>query len=219
MKRRIFVVDDHPLIRRGYSYLLACEDDLEMCGEAGSVAEAIDKIPKNNPDLVITDIALEGTSGLELIKWLHVHMTRVPVLVVSMHDEMTYGWRSFRAGARGYIVKGRTEMAIVEAIRKLIRGGLFLSEQMTEHLVGSLHGRQGWVEDPLHLLTTRELEVYTQCGRGLTTKEIGDVLHVSPKTVESHRIRIREKLGCSSNSELVRRAVQSIAVREGGNTV
>jgi DNA-binding NarL/FixJ family response regulator len=217
MKRRIFVVDDHPLIRRGYSYLLSCEDDLEMCGEAGSVAEAIEKISLSIPDLVVTDIALEGTSGLELIKWLNVHMPRIPVLVVSMHDEITYGWRSLRAGARGYIVKGRTEMAIIEAIRKLIRGGLFISEQMTEHLVGSLNGRQGWVEDPLHRLTARELEVYTQCGRGLTAKEIGAVLHVSPKTVETHRIRIREKLGCSSNSELVRRAAQSIAIRDGKN--
>lgn len=209
MKHKIFIVDDHPLLRRGYSYLLARESDLELCGEASSVAEAIDKLPASDPDLVVTDVVLEAESGLELIKWLNVHMPNVPVLAVSMHDESLYAWRCFQAGARGYVLKGRDETTIVAAIRKLLQGGLFVSERMTEELIGRLNGANGHVKDPIQLLTDRELEVFAQCGRGLTTREIGDILHISPKTVESHRMRIREKLGVSSNSELIRRAIHS----------
>lgn len=213
-KRKIFVVDDHPLVRKGFVYLVAREPDLEVSGEADSVEKALDRIRTEPPDLVITDISLNGASGLELISSLKSWMPAIPVLVVSIHDEGLYAWRSFKAGARGYVVKRHSEDVILGAIRKVIDGGVYLSEKMTEFVVMKMQGRAGEISmDPLEKLTDRELEVFVLSGHGLTSREIGELIHISTKTVDTHRAKVRSKLNLSSNAEMIQFSVKWIQGR------
>lgn len=208
-KSSIFIVDDHPLIRRGYSYLFGQDPKLQICGEAGSVDEALEKIRVCVPDLVVTDISLDGATGLELIKSLHAEWPALPVLVVSMHDESDYAWRSFRAGARGYVVKRQGDGTILRAIDALLKGGYFLSEDLTRTIITEFQGQsKGKVADPIDSLTEREMEIFQLCGQGLTFREISEELHISMKTVESHRSKIRRKIQATSNADLIRKAVQ-----------
>lgn len=215
MRHKVFVVDDHPLLRRGYSYIVERESDLTLCGEADSAALAIDMIDATLPDLVITDISLEGMSGIELIKHLHAQHPQMPILVVSMHDETLFAERALRAGARGYIMKSSMESVIVGAIRQLLKGGFYLSDRMnTKVMLQFQNGNFAEASSPLDQLTDRELEVFEHYGRGLTTREISEALHISPKTVETHRGHIKEKLALDTSSELVQRAVQWVQSRE-----
>lgn len=209
MKHRIFIVDDHPLMRRGHAYLINREPDMEVCGEAGSVLDALAGIERTHPDLVVTDISLDGTSGLELIKRLKVEHAGLPVLVVSMHDESLYGERALSAGARGYIMKSQADTDVVDAIRKILRGGFYLSEAMSTKILLQYTGfHDDEAHSPIERLSDRELEVFELIGRGLSTRQVAEALHISPKTVESHRGRIKEKLAIETSTELLQRAVQ-----------
>lgn len=208
MKRTVFVVDDHPVIRWGYISLINQEPDLEVCGEADTAFEALDKIPEASPDLAIVDISLAGMNGIELTKQLRVLHPDLPVLIVSMHDEVLYGDRALRAGARGYIMKREVRTKIVEAIRRLLSGGTYLSDQMSTRLLNQYQGGRFDERSPIERLSDRELEVFELYGRGYSTREIAEALFISRKTVESHRNRIKDKLGLESTSQFLQRAVQ-----------
>lgn len=208
MSHRIFVVDDHPVMRRGYAYLIDAEMDLGICGEAESAREALDRIPETDPDLAIVDLTLKGMGGLELIKRLQSQHPDVLILVVSMHDETLYADRTLRAGARGYIMKSEVESAVVEAIQHILKGGVYVSEELsTKILLQYAGGASGEEESALERLSDRELEVFEYMGRGFTTREIAEKLALSPKTIDSYRSRIKDKMAVDSNNELTRRAV------------
>ena len=208
VKRTIFVVDDHPVVRWGYISLINLEPDLEVCGEADTAFEALDKIPEARPDLAIVDISLEGMNGIELTKQLQVLHPDLPVLIVSMHDEVLYGDRALRAGARGYIMKREVRTKIVEAIRRLLSGGSYLSDQMSTRLLDQYQSGRFDERSPIERLSDRELEVFELYGRGYSTREIAEALFISRKTVESHRNRIKDKLGLESTSQFLQHAVQ-----------
>jgi DNA-binding NarL/FixJ family response regulator len=205
----IFVVDDHPLMRRGYRSLLESQPDLRVCGEAGSVQEALAELQGLEPDLAIVDIALGESSGLDLIRRLHGRRPDLPILVVSMHEEVLYAERAFRAGARGYLTKGETDADLVATVRKLLAGGHHLTPRMQARAIQQMAGRAaGPGLPPEAALTDRELEVYELLGRGFSTREVSKTLRISPKTVETYRGRIKEKLGLSDSAELLHRAVR-----------
>jgi DNA-binding NarL/FixJ family response regulator len=211
MKRRVFIVDDHPMMRRGYASLLNAEPDLEVCGEAGAAVEASAAIEAAEPDLAIVDISLEGANGIELTKQLVLKRPDLPVLVISMHDEILYAERALQAGARGYLTKLASDEAVLEAVRRVLEGHVCLSDTMQDRLlyrhVGQTSPDDG--DGPvLQVLSDRELEVFEMIGRGHPTREIAERLAISPKTVESHRARIKAKLNIDSFSELMRRAIQ-----------
>lgn len=209
MKSKIFVVDDHAVMRWGYIALINQELDLEVCGEAGSALEALEKIPEADPDLAIVDISLEGMNGIELTKRLQAQEPELPILIISMHDESLYGERALRAGAKGYIMKKEVRSTVVEAIRRVLSGGFYLTEQMSTKILLQYRGHHVDETRPsIERLSDRELEVFELFGRGLATREIAEALLISPKTVESHRSRIKNKLAVESTSELLQRAVQ-----------
>lgn len=209
MLRRVFIVDDHPLMRRGYRSLLEAEPDLVVCGEAGGAAAALSGILESRPDLVITDVTLEDGGGIELIRDLRERRPELPILVVSMHDEMLYAERALRAGARGYVMKGETDADLVLTVRTLLAGGLHLSPRMQRRALEQLAGRAAPTGQPAEsALADRELEVFELLGRGFSTREVAEALHVSPKTVETYRGRIKDKLGLKDSAELLHRAVR-----------
>lgn len=216
MKKKIFIVDDHPLVRRGYVYMIGHEPDLELCGEASTAQEALARIPEALPDLVITDLSLDGMGGIELIKTLQDLWPDLPVLVISMHDENMYAGRALRAGARGYVMKRGEESSVVDAIRRVLGGGFALSEHMTKKILLQYQGNS-MPQTPsiVDKLTDRELTVFQLYGQGLSTREIGKVLNISPKTVTTYRNRIREKLAIDTHADLLKRSVQWVQDQEG----
>ncbi len=215
MKRKIFVVDDHAVTRKGYVFLINEEPDLEVCGEAASALEALDKIPGAAPELVITDVTMEGLSGLELVKHLQQQHPDLPVLIISMHDEALYADRALRAGARGYLMKNEAGPKVVDAVRRILRGGRYVSEAMSDRILAQFSGQTPKGEgSPVEQLSDRELEVFEHLGRGLKTSEIAEAMLISPNTVESYRARIKEKLGLKEANELLRYAMQ-YAQRQG----
>lgn len=213
MINRIFIVDDHPVIRWGYMSLIELEPDLQVCGEAGEALEALDKIAEACPDLAIVDISLEGMNGIELTKRLQALYPDLPILVVSMHDEILYGDRALRAGARGYIMKREVRTRVVEAIRRILSGGFYLSDKMSTRVLYQYQGGRFSECSPIERLSDRELEVFELFGRGYSTSDIAGALLISRKTVESHRNRIRDKLGIDSTSQFIQHAVQWVLGR------
>ena len=211
---RIFVVDDHAVMRRGYQFLIEAEPGLVFAGEAASAEDALVQIPELRPDLVVTDVALGGLNGIELVKRLRALDPALPVLVVSLHDEGSFAERALRAGARGYVKKGDDASAIVEAIRRLLAGGFYFSDAVQQHLFVQRHGRTPASRSALDTLTDRELELFEHIGQGRTTVQIAEAMHISPKTVETHRSRIKDKLGTPTVAELARRAVLWVSEQE-----
>ncbi|PSQ75284.1 MAG: DNA-binding response regulator [Bacteroidetes bacterium QH_7_64_110] len=208
MADQVFLIDDHPVSRRGQKAVLNSEMNLEVCGEAGGAAEALDKIPEADPDLALVDLSLGTGSGLELIKDLQNRHPELLLLVVSMHDEALYALRCIRGGARGYVMKRRASETLVDAARQVLDGRIYLSEEMKERFVQTLNGHaEASVDAPLQSLSDRELEVFEQLGQGLAPPEIADQLHLSPKTVYTYQSRIKEKLGIESTPKLRQRAV------------
>jgi DNA-binding NarL/FixJ family response regulator len=205
---KVFLVEDHPVFRFGLRELIEQELDLQVCGEAENIGTAWDKISSNQPDLVIIDISLIGRSGLELVKQIKDEYPDLPTLVLSMHEEALYAERALQAGARGYIMKHETANLIVDAIRKVCSGEVYLSTKMTSEVLYKMV--VGAVKGPLpqQCLTNRELEVFEMVGRGLTTQEISKRLCLSAKTIGTYRERIKEKLKLRNASELTHRAVQ-----------
>lgn len=207
--RRVFLVDDHPLMRRGLRMVLEAEHDLCVCGEAASAEEAIEKMPASNPDIVVVDISLPGISGLDLLKYIERDLPDVTTLVISRHDETLYAERAIRAGARGYIMKIEPPEIIVKAIHRVDSGAIYVSASINERLLqGIASGQQTFNHSPLEVLSDRELEVFEMTGRGLGTREIAKRLALSIKTIESYRARIKTKLNLSNAAELMQHAVQ-----------
>ncbi|HVS78143.1 MAG TPA: response regulator transcription factor [Steroidobacteraceae bacterium] len=202
---RVLIVDDHPLVREGLAARISSQPDLEVCGVAASSDEALALMRAMRPALVLLDLALQGSSGLDLIKQIRARAQEPKILVVSAYDEAVYAERALRAGAEGYINKQELQASVIEAIRTVLRGGTFMSAAVTQRLADRTLGR-GAAPGPL-VLTDRELQVFEAIGRGRTTREIAAALHLSVHTVESHREKIRLKLNLRNGTELQQRAV------------
>ena len=208
-RKRIFIVDDHPIVRERVAELIGQELDLQVCGEAEDAVQAVKAIGSAAPDIAIVDITLKDTYGIELIKQLKDLHPKLPILVLSMHDESVYGERALRAGAKGYLTKQEASKKIIDAIRRILRGEIYVSDKLAGALVRKVAGGNaeggGNVVD---VLTDRELEVFQLLGQGLTVREVAERLFVSAKTVEAHREHIKQKLNFKSSSELLRFAIQ-----------
>jgi len=207
-KRTIVIVDDHPIVRQGLAQLINQESDLLVCGQAEDAYEAMQTIRESDPDMVIVDISLKETSGVELIKDLKIQYPDLPVLTLSMHDETVYGERALRAGARGYITKQEATEKVVTAIRRVLAGEVYVSNGMAAKMVSKLVGGPGKTGSPVECLSDRELEVFRMLGEGYNTREMADKLHLSVKTIETYRAHIKDKLGLQDASELLRSAIR-----------
>jgi DNA-binding NarL/FixJ family response regulator len=208
-KRRILIVDDHPLVRAGLTALIQAEPDLEVCGETGTFDGALELFRKRAPDLAIVDLSLAEGSGLELVRRLAAYRSGTRVLVCSMHEESLFAQRVLQAGAHGYLSKEEATSHVIEAIRRVLSGKVYLSWRATERMLHSVTGGPGPPGPPaLRDLSDRELEVFGLIGRGLSASRIAEQLHLSVKTVEAHRAKIKRKLNLSSAGELTRCAVQ-----------
>ena len=208
-KKRVFVVDDHPIVRQGLTLLINREPDLAVCGEAEDANTAIQSVPASKPDILIVDISLNGPDGLDLLKDLRMRYPDLPVLILSMHDEGIYAERALRAGAQGYIMKQEAAEKVLLALRRILSREIYVSERianrMLQRYIGSRGaGRPASVAD----LTDRELEVFRLIGEGHSTRRIAEELHISVKTVESYQAHIKEKLSLRSARELVQHAIQ-----------
>ena len=207
--KRILIVDDHPMMRTGLGQLIDNEPDLKVCAEADTAGQAIDLVAKQKFDLALLDISLPDKSGLELIKDIRSLRPEMPVLVVSMHDEMIYAERVLRAGGRGYIMKQEGGEKFLLAIRQVLAGQIFVSEKMSARILEVFSGRHTDKSiSPVRNLSDREFEVFQLIGQGIGTRAIADQLHLSVKTVEVHRANIKEKLSLKTATELVRYAVR-----------
>ena len=208
-KINIFLVDDHPLIRKGLSQLLGQEENMQICGEAENVPTALKGISQTGPDLVIADISLPGNNGLELIKNIKALYPHLKVLVFSMHDEIVYAQRALRAGAQAYIMKQEDVEKIKVAIRRIMGGDIYVSQKVSDQLLHQIvNGTASSSQSPVDRLSDRELEVVQSIGNGLSTREIAGSLNVSVKTIESHRAHIKGKLNLKNATELVQFSVQ-----------
>lgn len=208
-KRRILLVDDHPMTREGLVAIINRQADLEVCGEASNPAEAMSLLPKSKPDLMVTDMTMPGRSGLEFLKDIHAMLPKLPILVLSMHDEMLYAERALRAGARGYLMKDAGAVKVVEAIRLVLTGQRCVSPRMSARLIDTATGRRPrGSSSPIEILSDREFEVFQLLGSGLSTKDVARALHLSPKTVDVHRAHIKEKLQLKDAPSLIHHAVR-----------
>jgi DNA-binding NarL/FixJ family response regulator len=208
-KAKVFLVDDHPLVREWLAALINRQSDLQVCGEADSAPTALQMIGRVNPDIAIVDLSLEEGSGLELIKDIRASHPDARVIVLSMHDEALYAERSLRAGARGYIMKREATKRVLQAIRCVLGGKLYLSDKLAMLMAEKfVEGRPGTAGSVIEKLSDRELEVFQLLGRGYGTRQIADELHVSFKTVQSFCARIKDKLKLFSATELLREAVR-----------
>jgi DNA-binding NarL/FixJ family response regulator len=211
---RIVVVDDHPLFRHGLIQLLNSDDGFAVCGEASSAGEALDVVRKVKPHLVIADLGLKGPNGIELTKSIVAEFPRVPVLILSMHDESLYAVRSLRAGARGYVTKQEALGSVLEAVRHVMDGQTYLSPKMASQVISKVVvNRIAPDEEITDRLSDRELEVLEMIGAGKEVKVIAQALHLSPKTIETHRGHIKEKLKLGNAREVARFAIQWAAER------
>lgn len=207
--KRVLLVDDHPVLRKGLVRLIDSKDGFSVCGEASTATEGMMMIREINPDLVIVDIGLPGTSGIELTKTIRAEFPKLPVLVLSMHEEALYATRALRAGAMGYIVKQDAIDNIAVALQEALAGRRYLSPVIADQLKD--RGSESDAandDDPITRLTDRELEIFELIGKGREVKEISEALGVSPKTVETHRTNIKEKLKLKNARQVARMAVQ-----------
>ena len=208
-KTKIVVVDDHAIVRRGLSELINGEEDLVVCGQAEDAHQAMEAIKTSNPDMVIVDIFLKETSGMELIKDIKAQYPQLPILALSMHDEAVYAERVLRAGADGYIMKAEATENIVTAIRKVLSGQIYLSDRMAPKMVRKLVGvAPNLGTSPIDCLSDRELEVFSLIGQGYSTRQIAERLYLSIKTIETYRAHIKEKLNLADAAELLQYAIR-----------
>ena len=208
-KVRIVIVDDHPIVRQGLADLINHEDEFEVCGHAEGAREAMEQIRNLNPDLVTIDITLKDTGGLELIKDVKSQHPKLPILVISMHDEKLYGERVLRAGAKGYIMKHEATENVIDAIRKVFSGQVYVSNNMAEQMVRSfVSGGTRSQASAMNSLSDRELEVFRLIGQGYGTRRIAEMLHLSVKTIETYRAHIKHKLSLDDAAQLLQYAVQ-----------
>jgi DNA-binding NarL/FixJ family response regulator len=207
-KNAILIVDDHPLVRKGIRSLLEQESDFIVAGEASSRAEVLDTLRRQLPDLILLDISLQGSDGIEVTKAIRSEFDNIPVLIVSMHDESLYAERALRAGANGYIMKQEVAESVIKAIRQVLSGKIYVSDNMRQKVLRDLTQPSADIKSsPIERLSDRELEVFRLIGEGRGTREIAEALHLSIKTIETYRAHIKEKLSIKSAAELARSAV------------
>jgi DNA-binding NarL/FixJ family response regulator len=199
---RILIVDDHPMMREGLRTLISRERDLTVCGEAETAGQALDAVASLKPDLVLVDITLPGRNGIELIKDICALQHALLILIISIHDESLYAERVLHAGARGYIMKQESGPAIIQAIRQVLVGRIYLSDKMSARILENVAGKRAKAS-PIERLSDRELEVFHLIGRGKSTVQIAEELHLSTKTIESHRANVKEKLNLRTMPELI----------------
>ncbi len=217
VKRTVFVVDDHPLLRQGLALLINQQQDLEVSGEAEEAQAALHAIAKSRPDILIIDISLNGPDGLDLLKNIRALYPDLPVLVLSMHDEELYAERALRARANGYIMKQEATEKVLVAVRRILQGDVYLSNRMANKMLQQyIVGTPPAIQSPISALSDRELEVFRMIGEGRGTREIAEDLHLSVKTVETYQAHIKEKLSLRSGRELIQHAIQW-KVNEKGN--
>jgi len=217
-KKRILLVDDHPVLRRGLAALVEVEPDFIVCGEAATCQEALDAFTGNKPDLVIVDIELEGRDGLDLVRELKSRYPEVPALVLSMYDESVYAERSLKAGAMGYLSKQQLDETVLIAMRTIVDGQIYMSDKLQTQLAHKfLGGRPHQSDSYVGTLSNRELQVFRMIGRGQSTRQVAKSLSLSIKTIESHIEHIKHKLTLESATELVHRATQWVESGGRGN--
>lgn len=208
-KTRILIVDDHPIVRQGLTELINHEEDLAVCGQAEDAPDAMVIIKELKPDMVIIDISLKETSGMELIKDIKAQYPNLPALALSMHDESLYAERALRAGAKGYVMKAEATERVITAIRKILSGEIYVSDRMAVKMVRKLVGGKSDVgTSPIDPLSDRELEVFLLIGQGYGTRQIAEKLYLSVKTIETYRAHIKEKLNLASSAELLQYAIK-----------
>jgi DNA-binding NarL/FixJ family response regulator len=216
MTTRVLIVDDHPAVRDGLAVRIAHEKDLEVCGEAANVADALQLVDSSRPDVVVVDIQLQSGDGLDLVKRIRMHDESIRILVWSVYSDHLYAQRALNAGALGYVNKQQTTGEIVEALRRVRDGKVYLSEETTEQLLGqAVGGAQSLQESPIASLTDRELEVFRLIGEGATAAQLAKRLHLSRHTVDTHRQRIKLKLNLKSAEEVTRAAIRWTLERGG----
>src|SRR6266404_6617306 len=214
--KRLLIVDDHPLFRKGLEELIHSDAAFAVCGEADNASQAMDVIRKLDPDLAIVDLSLPGANGIELIKNIRAEFPNLPILVLSMHDESLYALRALRAGADGYVMKHEAMANVIQAIREVFNGRPYLSPAMAAQVITKFaQGPSKGESDAVDRLSDRELEILELIGKGREVRQIANLLHLSPKTVETHRAHIKEKLQLKNARDVVRFAVQWIDARDG----
>ncbi len=210
---RILIVDDHPLVRTGFAQLIGDTHDLEVCGEASNMSDGLNLATSLKPDLAIIDLSLAGGSGLDLIEHIKAHSPDILILVASMHDEELYAERVLAVGARGYINKQEAQDKIIQAIRQVLSGRVYLSQRMTERMISGMVDGKHEKRD-IESLSNRELQVFELIGQGVSTIKMAEHLHLSAKTIETHQAHIKKKLGLASSHELTHRAVRWVIEQE-----
>jgi DNA-binding NarL/FixJ family response regulator len=212
--KRIVIVDDHPLFRKGLEQLIHSDQNFAICGEAGNAAEAMDVVRRLHPDLAIVDLSLPGANGIELIKNIRAEFPKLTILVLSMHDESLYAVRALRAGAQGYVMKHEAMANVIQAIQEVLSGRPYLSPAMAAQVITKFaYGQVEGEPDPTERLSDRELEILELIGKGSEVRQIAKLLHLSPKTVETHRSHIKEKLQLKNSREVARFALQWVSAR------
>ena len=207
-KHKVFVVDDHPIVRQGLALMINAENDLVVCGEAEEAQTALQTIVEAKPDILIIDISLNGPDGLELVKHVRALFPELPILILSMHDETTYAERALRARANGYIMKQEATEKVLVAVRRILSGGIYLSDCMSNKVLQQYVGTPAAVgHSRIADLSDRELEVFRLIGDGRGTRQIAEELHLSVKTVETYQAHIKEKLLLRTGRELVQQAI------------
>jgi DNA-binding NarL/FixJ family response regulator len=215
--RRVLIVDDHPIVRQGLRRVMENEDDLMVCGEAESVRDARAAVKELNPDVMVADVSLKQGDGIELVRDVRAHHPHLPILVLSMHDETIYAERMLAAGANGYIMKQAASEQFLVAIRRVIDGGIYVSESIGNKMIQKFAAGGAYLSaNPIDRLSNRELQILHMIGKGMSTRETAQSLNLSIKTVESHRQRIKRKLNLSTGTQLVQYAVNWFTGRDFG---
>lgn len=215
-RKRVLIVDDHPVFRRGIAALIGEQDDLVVCGEAESVPTALEAMRRLKPDVVLMDVTMPGTNGIELIKMALAEQPKLSIIILSMHSESLYALRALRAGAKGYVMKAEALTSVVTALRKVLNDGIYVSPKFTERLIfKAIRSLDGGMGSPVDKLSDRELEVLQLMGKGFGTSESANALNLSIKTIETHRAHIKEKLGFKDPGEMKRFAIDWVAQEQG----
>jgi DNA-binding NarL/FixJ family response regulator len=214
-KKRVLIVDDHPIFRFGLAGLITEQAHLEVCGHADSAPIALDAMRRLKPDIVLVDLSLRGTNGIELIKLMKAEEPDLPILVISMHNEAVFGLRALKAGALGYVMKAEAMNHVAEAISKVLQGKIYVSPAFGEKLIfKAVQSTEAGSGSPVDALSDRELEVLHLLGKGGSTRSIAETLHLSVKTIETHRAHIKEKLGFQDSEEMVKFSIDWVAQQE-----
>jgi DNA-binding NarL/FixJ family response regulator len=217
-KRKVVLVDDHPIVREGMALLINREPDLMVCADAEESNAALEAIANYQPDLAIVDISLPGRDGLELLKMIRAKNPQMPVLILSMHGETTYAERALRAGANGYIMKQEATEKVLIAIRRILDRGIYVSDHIANRMLRQVAGTPDNAErSPLDGLSDRELEVFRRMGEGQSTRQIAEELHLSVKTIETHQARLKDKLSLRTSRELVQYAIECVLAEKAAH--